>query len=913
MTQDPATMKRSAVNGVIPAHEILNCVAAAITADQLPGLDLAEVKATLEYAAAAVRRQNGYVAHDNSQDLAITATELNLNKVLLVDDVEQNRTLMKHMVTRSGFTPIVAVNGHEAFELACTELPALIVSDIMMPGVTGLDLLEMLQADERTKDIAVILVTAHYRDSKRVSQGLNMGAYDYIQRPFSLDEFVSRINVVIRIKRAEAEIQRQARVVSHRNRGLNLVNELALAVNSLPDVQNIFASSVKKLSQLLDADIISLLMLDYEKQQVTVNIASCTQQYVSVVLDSDELSEEQIPDIALEIINQNRDALGLDFSPDDTTMPYIPLYSRERQIVGGIVIVNKQGQSLSNADWVLLQSAGNIIAVAIENTRLLENAQQQVDDLIALNEIGRALSSTLELDQTFERTTRYVQNLLHSEGTSLWVLDKAGKNLKLMAASDGKAAFKANPCAAIYYDIAAHVAQTGEVFLSADIATEKDRLEYAPVPDAYQPRSMLGVPAMFEDKIIGVILSSHRKTNRFNQNHLRLCYPIANSVGISLKNAQLFAEVQDFNNFLEQMVETRTQQLAEEKEKIEAILSSMADGLLVLDANHHILTANAVAEKMLNFELPSLVGHPIDSERLETPLWRCISNIARDAKPTTSVTVDIPIPQSDEKLSIQAHSAKVQSEAGQVIGTVIVLTDITALKEVERMKSRFMAGITHELKTPLAVIQLHSSNLLAYYNRLPDEKKRELLQSIQNQVKLLRQLIENILHLSRMDSGMVKIKQQPVGIIKLINQIVTDLRPLAEEKQITLNWRPPRAETTVMASASQLERVMRNLIDNAIKYTPHNKAITVEFSTEYIENQEMATIKVIDTGIGIPPEHQPRIFERFYRVDPSHTVPGTGLGLSIVKEIVNAHQGNIVLKSVPGAGSMFIVTLPVIV
>jgi len=142
----------------------------------------------------------------------------------------------------------------------------------------------------------------------------------------------------------------------------------------------------------------------------------------------------------------------------------------------------------------------------------------------------------------------------------------------------------------------------------------------------------------------------------------------------------------------------------------------------------------------------------------------------------------------------------------------------------------------------------------------------------------------------------------------VIDQVVTDLVPLAAAKQIELRWtRGSKTGATIMADLSQMERMIRNLVDNAVKYTPAGGSVTLQCVSGAADSLE---IRVTDTGIGIPPEHQTRVFDRFYRVDPSHTIPGTGLGLSIVKEIANIYGGDVQLESEPGAGSTFIVTLP---
>ena len=226
------------------------------------------------------------------------------------------------------------------------------------------------------------------------------------------------------------------------------------------------------------------------------------------------------------------------------------------------------------------------------------------------------------------------------------------------------------------------------------------------------------------------------------------------------------------------------------------------------------------------------------------------------------------------------------------------------------MKARFMAGVTHELKTPLSIIRLHSKNLIAYGERLPAPKRNSLLNAIQSQAHLLGTLIEDILELSRFDAGMIETKRERMDLRLTIDKLIHDLKPLAESNQVRLEWHKPAAELILMADPIQIERVSRNLIDNAIKYTPSGGKIKVDSYVEMLKSRKFIFLQVTDTGMGIPAEHLSKIFERFHRVDPSHTIPGTGLGLAIVKEIVNNHDGDIHVESTLGQGSTFTVSLP---
>ncbi|NBD35970.1 MAG: hypothetical protein GVY30_08215 [Chloroflexi bacterium] len=276
-------------------------------------------------------------------------------------------------------------------------------------------------------------------------------------------------------------------------------------------------------------------------------------------------------------------------------------------------------------------------------------------------------------------------------------------------------------------------------------------------------------------------------------------------------------------------------------------------------------------------------------------------------------SIDLPDPtQEGGVLSIQTRASQIRTPNGRLIGTAIVLRDVTALKAIERMKARFMAGVTHELKTPLAVIKMHIKNLAHYYKRLSSHRREKLLSSAQKQVDLLEELIENILELSRLDAGEAQLEMSKLNLVPLVEQIITEMNTLATSKDVTLQWQKPSAAKSALVRADdkQMACVVRNLVDNAIKYTPESGNIKVTIISENEGNKPWAGVRVKDTGIGIPSEAQARIFERFYRVDPSHTVPGTGLGLSIVKEIVTAHGGTITLESESGKGSTFEIRLP---
>ncbi len=896
----------------ISALEILTRLAEKLPeAEQLSDLAVSpqEVKDALLQAISAVRLQT-----TSPRSPLTDPVELNPNKILVVDDQPSNRRLLELMLRDTDFQVLTVGSSLEALEVAHAERPFLVISDVQMPEINGFELCRRLKSDPLLQHIAVIFVTAHQRSAKHIKEGLDIGGDDYITRPFQREELLARVHAVTRLKLAEAEARHQAHVAAWRNRKLEFLNRLAMAISSTPDAtpETIFRDSLRQLAGLLVAEATALLLFDAQSARLhTILVTEQGEQYTAVQdfrVEGENLAlaiQEQASGILAHLIAQAEIPLSV-----PPTTRAIPMASREHTI-GALAIINKHNHNYTTADWTLLTSTVGLITLTVENMRLWQSAKQQVQDLTLLNRVGQALSSSLDLTHVLSATTDMVRLTLDAEVASLWRIDEEAHELKLIVASGP------NTDSVVGYrllwgtGIVGYVADTGESYLTGD--ADLDERHFAAVDEisSYHARSILCVPLIVKERVIGVIQALHRQPHQFDAHDLQLFQLVANSVSIAVENAELFEEVRAFNQQLEHMVAERTQELLAEKEKTVAILHGMADGLLVLDPQHRLLTVNQVAEEMLKSPLSEQIGQVVDWGKRDSPLWCGIDRIIAGEEPSPDMTFDLPdSTQPEEVRSIQARVSRIYDEAGKLIGTTIVLRDVTALKAVERAKSRFMAGVTHELKTPLAVIKMHVNNLAMYYKRLPARKRESLFQSIQQQVALLEQLIEGILELSRHDAGTVEVHFQPINLVSLLNSLVPQLMPLAKKKRLKLVWSPPKGDVWTRGDPVQLERVFRNLIDNAIKYTPEKGHIQVSVFEERQDTRLFVGVRVQDNGIGIPAEAQAHLFERFYRVDPSHTIPGTGLGLSIVKEIVEQHGGTIRVTSEAGKGSTFEVLLP---
>jgi signal transduction histidine kinase len=268
---------------------------------------------------------------------------------------------------------------------------------------------------------------------------------------------------------------------------------------------------------------------------------------------------------------------------------------------------------------------------------------------------------------------------------------------------------------------------------------------------------------------------------------------------------------------------------------------------------------------------------------------------------------DCPLDGHAQRRAIQAQSAEVRDAEGQVQGTVIVLHDVTYFRELDDLKGRFVSTVSHELRTPLSTVLLQVSTLLKYYDRLSEEERRNMVAGVQQQTYVLREMVEDILELSRFDARRATLQRQWFDLSVQCLDVIDSLALATREKHITVQVEGCDSPCYIQGDVSQLSRAIRNLATNAVKYTPPGGHVALR-----LERAEGGVrLAVSDTGIGIAPEEQKHIFDRFYRTDQAmEMAAGTGLGLSITKEIVDLHGGHIELHSVPGQGSTFTVWLP---
>ncbi len=351
-------------------------------------------------------------------------------------------------------------------------------------------------------------------------------------------------------------------------------------------------------------------------------------------------------------------------------------------------------------------------------------------------------------------------------------------------------------------------------------------------------------------------------------------------------------------NVMAENTQKAVRDLRAKQEQLEGVLQGMDDGVIAADERNRVLFLNERARMLLDCQNLK-EGMPVEGNLL---LHRISGIMEKVIQEQETVRQDLTVGGKEEK-QFTIYAAPVKGQKRKA--ALAVIGDVTRMRRLEQMRSEFVANVTHELKTPLTSIR-GSIELLKSSDR--DEETRKYFYDVLDiEAERLHHLIDDMLTLSQIENARDDPTLVRCNVAREISEVASRLRRTAEENQVTLRcFLDP--EIWVECSPQRLQQLVGNLIENAIKYNVPNGTVTV---TAAIQRQ-IAIIRVADTGIGIAPEHIPRLFERFYRVDTSRSreIGGTGLGLSIVKHIAALYRGDVSVESVPGRGSVFTLRLP---
>ncbi len=384
---------------------------------------------------------------------------------------------------------------------------------------------------------------------------------------------------------------------------------------------------------------------------------------------------------------------------------------------------------------------------------------------------------------------------------------------------------------------------------------------------------------------------------RFAEGNLEQSLPISTVTEIS--------GLAEAMNSMAAQLDERLRTVIRQRNEQEAVLASMIEGVIAIDTDQVVLRINSAAAHLFDINLANATGRHIGEVTRKVDLHRFVEQALTSSDP---IEGELTLLHQGEERYLQAHGAPLRGATGQKIGALVVVHDVTRLRRLENLRRDFVANVSHELKTPITAIKGAVETLQGGAMNDPRDSQ-QFLEIADRQVDRLNAIIEDLLALSRLERG---------AETETIDCTMENLQPIftsalqacaiiaeAREVQVSLFC---SEELMACVNAPLLEQAIINLVDNAIKYSEAGSVVTVEGW----QAGDQVQIKVQDRGQGIPKEHLPRLFERFYRVDAarSRAIGGTGLGLAIVKHIVQAHNGDVVVHSTLGEGSVFTISLP---
>jgi len=714
--------------------------------------------------------------------------------------------------------------------------------------------------------------------------------------------------------------------------------DIARAAGSTLELRDVLERVVERTAKLSGADRCSLWLLDSAHDQlhpaafygIDLTFADRWKRRV-LALKDEPLSQEAIatrqPVVILDPATDPRtDKKAVDFFSDKSIL-VVPLVNKGRVI--GTLFLNhiSRPYQYSPQEIAVVQAIASQSAAAIENAQLYDESRRQRLQLLAsFRRIGDALAAGLNLADTLHLVAELATEMLRATVGALTLSTSAGTTSKVQwvpaeAPELYRATLRSLP------DLAVEVIRRGEPVYLADLS-ELRETEMVTASTGLL-RTYAGVPLQVRGESIGTLGVYHNLPRRFSPVEVDLLASFGAQAAIAIDNARLFArlqrKVEELSAAAARNAELYTN-LQAEKKQLDVIFRNSSDAIFMADQGGKLVAFNPAAEILTGWTTAEAVGRscaeifPSGTET-EPSLSAATAQVLAEGQAKSSVVEASIGTRLGDRRHVGASYAYVPPSNGEGPFALAVVRDISHQKEVDRLKSDFISMVSHELRTPLAIIKGYASTLLNSNLDLDEARQKRFIRGINDASDRLTRLIDNLLSVSRLESGRFKLSPQEIDLRDVIRRVITATRPSSSRHE--LKFTPTSEPVVVTADPNQIEQVLVNLITNAIKYSTEGD-VTIELrriighlpeGTDTTSNgtvRNWAIISVKDSGIGIPPNQVRQVFDQFFRGDAPavRRVAGTGLGLYICKSIVDAHRGRIWVESYLGRGSTFFVALP---
>ncbi len=774
-------------------------------------------------------------------------------KILIVDDEEAIRQAFAHLFKNNHYQVFQAAGGQEALDLIGREKIDICFLDIRMPRVDGLQTLKSIKNFD--PHIQVVMMTA-YRDTNEALQALHLGAADYIHKPFD-EEYVERlIQKYMRRKNDQS-------FPFEENAEIAMLNEKKIEKKTSGRI--LVVDDEKDIAEFLKK---GLQREGYEVTAVTGGLQAVYEFkknfYDVILLD---LKVAGLDGIAvMKAVKEIRPAT-------------------EVIIVTGFGSLETAQEALRAGayDYLLKPLPGmndimRIVSRALERQRLLEGNQEliahlkrKVYELNILYQISHAISYTLDYYQLINILLNSLNRVIDFDVASSFLIEENKYYFSIYLARPLTESLLERVKADIFSEF---VHRTAEKPLKTDILFNltplyKEDSDKAEV--IKQLKTSYSFPLIIEKKPMGIINIASHKQGIFSGRDIGLVNTIIDHICGSVERLRHI--------------------VVQEKSTMERMVESMTEGVVMIDQRNEIMVLNPSARRMLNFKAADEMNWRILQDKLK--IFNLDRALLECQSTGESVAREIIIPQKHTMI-LRGEISVVKSPEKEILGTLVILRDITKEKEVDRMKTEFISTVSHELRTPLSITK-EGINLVL--DRIPgelNEKQEKILATARGNIDRLSRIINNLLDVSKMEAGKLDLKREEVNFIDLIKHVASSFETSFKEKGLELKLKCPSNDIQIYIDADRIIQVLTNLIGNALKFTEEG---FVEISI--LDKDKDIQCEVADTGVGIVKEDIPKLFSKFQqfgRVIGSGE-KGTGLGLAISKEIIEMHQGKIWAES----------------
>jgi GAF domain-containing protein/nitrogen-specific signal transduction histidine kinase len=720
----------------------------------------------------------------------------------------------------------------------------------------------------------------------------------------------------------------------------SILNQASYQVSTNLDPEQIYTSVHKAAQRLMPVESFVISLLDEETNEIEgVYLVDEEKRSPVTRIPRDQGLSGQVISSGQPLLLHGAETVensgSVIYGKPDTPLSILAVpMTLSGRTVGMLSAQSYQPNVYTEDDLQILSTLANQAAVAIQNSRLfneterlarelemrvvertaqLQHEQQNTETLLR---ILTEVSASLDLDRALNRTLALLNDAIGAEQGTIMLLN-AEDNLLHFRAGYGYLSDKVSGEGRgfklkIGEGLAGWVVERREPALINDLINDPRWVKTS--ASSREHRSAIAMPLLVAEDVIGVLMVFHRKPSYFSGELLNMVKAIAGQVAVAINNAHLYELIRDQAERLGSML--RREQ--EDASRSQAILEAVADGVLVTGPNNRISFLNQSAAQILDLEPGRIIGQSLDvfaglfgksaGTWMETIRNWSDGPIAYEPGDTYAEQLDL---ENGRIILVHLSPVILQND---FLGTVSIFRDITHEVEVDRLKSEFVATVSHELRTPMTSIRGYVDVLLMGAAGVVNENQVHFLNIVKNNTERLNILVNDLLDVSRIESGRVTLSPQALDLREIAEDVIGDIlrRSQEENRPMALSLDAPKKLPHVYGDVERVRQILGNLVDNAYHYTPENGTITVRIHSP--NGGHEVQVDVTDNGVGIPLEDQTRVFERFYRGEHPLVLatPGTGLGLSIVKQIVEMHRGRIWMKStgVPGDGSIFSFTLP---